>query len=177
MNVSNYQFQNKEFVPNINKILKETAAPASMLELEVTESLFINKDLDIITKLDQLRQLGILIAIDDFGTGYSSMSYLKQLPVDILKIDKSFIDDIENDNESCRITQAIITLSHILGKTVVAEGVETSGQLELLRKWECDTIQGYYFSRPLTSEKFLEFTREQECRVNKEIVNPYKYSN
>ena len=104
MNVSNYQFQNKEFVPNINKILKETAAPASMLELEVTESLFINKDLDIITKLDQLRQLGILIAIDDFGTGYSSMSYLKQLPVDILKIDKSFIDDIENDNESCRIT-------------------------------------------------------------------------
>jgi EAL domain-containing protein (putative c-di-GMP-specific phosphodiesterase class I) len=129
VNVSNYQFQNKEFVPNINKILKETAATASMLELEVTESLFINKDLDIITKLDQLRQLGILIAIDDFGTGYSSMSYLKQLPVDILKIDKSFIDDIENDNESCRITQAIITLSHILGKTVVAEGVETFGQL------------------------------------------------
>ena len=129
VNVSSYQFQNKEFVPNINKILKETAAPASMLELEVTESLFINKKLDVITKLDQLRQLGILIAIDDFGTGYSSMSYLKQLPVDILKIDKTFIDDIENDNESCRITQAIITLSHILGKTVVAECVETFGQL------------------------------------------------
>ena len=177
VNVSSYQFQNKKFVSFVNKILKETAAPASMLELEITESLFINKDLDLITKLDQLRQLGILITIDDFGTGYSSMSYLKQLPVDVLKIDKSFINDIENDNESCRIAQAIITLSHILGKKVVAEGVETSGQLELLRKWECDTIQGYYFSRPLTSEKFLEFAREQECRVSKEIVNPYECSN
>lgn len=116
--------------------------------------------------LDQLRQLGILIAIDDFGTGYSSMSYLKKLPVDILKIDKSFIDDVEHDNGSRRIAQAIITLSHILGKTVVAEGVETIGQFELLRKWECDTIQGYYFSRPLTSEKFLEFAQERGCCTN-----------
>ena len=134
-----------------------------MLEIEVTESLFMDKNTDAITKLDQLRQLGILVAIDDFGTGYSSMSYLKQLPADILKVDKSFIDDIEKDKESRQIARAIISLSHILGKTVVAEGVETAGQLKLLREWECDIIQGYYFSRPLTSEKFIEFVQKQGC--------------
>jgi EAL domain-containing protein (putative c-di-GMP-specific phosphodiesterase class I) len=123
----------------------------------------MDKNTNAITKLDQLRQLGILVAIDDFGTGYSSMSYLKQLPADILKIDKSFVDDIEKDKESRQIARAIISLSHILGKTVVAEGVETTGQLKLLREWECDIIQGYYFSRSLTSEKFIEFVQKQGC--------------
>lgn len=136
-----------------------------MLEFEVTESLFMDKNVDTIAKLDQLRQMGILIAIDDFGTGYSSMSYPKKLPVDILKIDKSFVDDIENNKESGLIAKAIISLSHILGKTVVAEGVETADQLELLRKWDCDVIQGYYYSRPLTSEKFIEFAQERACCI------------
>lgn len=163
VNISTNQFQNNELISTIKNILRETKAPANILELEVTEGLFINKELNVTEKLDQLRELGALIAIDDFGTGYSSMSYLKQLPIDTLKIDKSFIEDIENNNESCRITQAIIKLAHILGKTVVAEGVETYGQLELLRKWECDIIQGYYFSRPLTSEKFLEFALKNDC--------------
>ena len=161
INVSGYQFNNGEFVQLIEKILNETAVPSNVLEFEVTESLFMDKNVDTITKLDQLRQMGILIAIDDFGTGYSSMSYLKKLPVDILKIDKSFVDDIENNKESGLIAKAIISLSHILGKTVVAEGVETAGQLELLREWNCDVIQGYYFSRPLTAEKFIEFAQER----------------
>ena len=163
VNVSGYQFHNSDFVQSVRKILSMTKVPANVLEFEVTESLFVDKNTDTVTMLDQLRQMGILIAIDDFGTGYSSMSYLKQLPVDILKIDKSFVDEIENDEESRLIARAIISISHILGKTVIAEGVETSGQLELLREWECDVIQGYYFSRPLTPEKFLEFTRKQGC--------------
>ncbi len=166
VNVSGYQFRSSEFVPLVKKILNKTEVPGSMLEIEVTESLFMDKNTDIITKLDQLRHLGILVAIDDFGTGYSSMSYLKQLPADILKIDKSFVDDIENDKESRLIARAIITLSHILGKIVVAEGVETVGQLELLREWECDIIQGYYFSRPLTAEKFFEFVQERGCCIH-----------
>ena len=165
INVSGYQLNNGEFVQLIKKILNETAVPSNVLEFEVTESLFMDKNVDTITKLDQLRQMGILIAIDDFGTGYSSMSYLKKLPVDILKVDKSFVDDIENNKESGLIAKAIISLSHILGKTVVAEGVETAGQLELLREWDCDVIQGYYFSRPLTSEKFIEFVQERACCV------------
>ena len=165
INVSGYQLNNGEFVQLIKKILNETAVPSNVLEFEVTESLFMDKNVDTITKLDQLRQMGILIAIDDFGTGYSSMSYLKKLPVDILKIDKSFVDDIENNKESGLIAKAIISLSHILGKTVVAEGVETAGQLELLREWDCDVIQGYYFSRPLTAEKFIEFAQERTCCI------------
>ena len=163
VNVSGYQFRNSEFVQIVKKILSMAAVPANVLEFEVTESLFMDKNTDAVSMLDQLRQMGILIAIDDFGTGYSSMSYLKHLPVDILKIDKSFIDEIENDEESRLIAQAIISLSHILGKIVIAEGVETAGQFELLREWECDVIQGYYFSRPLTAEKFIEFVQEQEC--------------
>ena len=163
VNVSVYQFHNSEFVQNVKKILSMAAVPANVLEFEVTESLFMDRNTDTVSMLGQLRQMGILIAIDDFGTGYSSMSYLKQLPVDILKIDKSFVDEIENDEESRLIAKAVISLSHILGKIVIAEGVETAGQLELLREWECDVIQGYYFSRPLTSEKFIEFVQERGC--------------
>jgi diguanylate cyclase (GGDEF)-like protein len=163
VNVSGYQFRNSEFVQNVKKILSMAAVPANVFEFEVTESLFVDRDTDTVSMLDQLRQLGILIAIDDFGTGYSSMSYLKQLPVDILKIDKSFVDEIENDEESRLIAKAIISLSHILGKIVIAEGVETVGQLDLLREWECDVIQGYYFSRPLAPEKFIEFVQERGC--------------
>jgi len=173
INVSIYQFRNSEFVQIVKKILSKTAVPASVLEFEVTESLFMDKNSDTVTMLDQFRQMGILIAIDDFGTGYSSMSYLKQLPVDILKIDKSFVDEVENDEESRLIARAIISLSHILGKTVVAEGVETAGQLELLREWECDTIQGYYLSRPLTAEKFIEFAQERECCAHDFAENPH----
>ncbi|MFB3081338.1 MAG: EAL domain-containing protein [Nitrosomonadaceae bacterium] len=173
VNVSIYQFRNSEFVQIVKKILSMTAVPASVLEFEVTESLFMDKNSDTVTMLKQFRQMGILIAIDDFGTGYSSMSYLKQLPVDILKIDKSFVDEVENDEESRLIARAIISLSHILGKTVVAEGVETAGQLELLRKWECDTIQGYYLSRPLTAEKFIEFAQERECCAHDFAENPH----
>ena len=117
--------------------------------------------------------MGILIAIDDFGTGYSSMSYLKQLPVDILKIDKSFVDELEKDDGSRLIAHAIISLSHILGKMVVAEGVETAGQLELLRKWECDAIQGHYFSPPLSPKDFIEFAQKQGCYAHDLIENPY----
>ena len=162
VNVSVLQFHNSDFVQMVEKILSMTAVPASVLEFEVTESLFMDKNTGTVSMLDQLRQMGILIAIDDFGTGYSSMAALKQLPVDILKIDKAFVDEIENDEQSRLIARAIITLSHILGKIVVAEGVETAGQLELLREWECDIIQGYYFSRPLTPEKFIEFALEQD---------------
>ena len=173
VNVSGLQFRNNEFVQIIKEILNSTAVPASALELEVTESLFIDKNSYTVNILDQLRQMGILIAIDDFGTGYSSMSYLKQLPVDILKIDKSFVDELEKDDGSRLIAHAIISLSHILGKMVVAEGVETAGQLELLRKWECDVIQGYYFSRPLTPKNFIEFAQKRGCYAHDLIENTH----
>ena len=95
--------------------------------------------------------MGLKVTIDDFGTGYSSMSYLRRMPMDSMKIDKSFIDDMVNDENARAIAEVIITLAHTLRKSVVAEGVETLDQLNLLRGWQCDTIQGYYFSEPLTT--------------------------
>jgi EAL domain-containing protein (putative c-di-GMP-specific phosphodiesterase class I) len=99
--------------------------------------------------LNQLRQLGLSLAIDDFGTGYSSLVYLKQLPIDMLKIDKGFIADLTNDPDDAAITTTIITMAHSLGLSVIAEGVETQQQLDFLREHDCDEIQGFWLSQPL----------------------------
>jgi EAL domain-containing protein (putative c-di-GMP-specific phosphodiesterase class I) len=105
--------------------------------------------------------MGAQVAIDDFGTGYSSMSYLKRLPVDILKVDQSFIADMTDNYDARVIAKAIIKLAQTLNKSVVAEGVETAEQVALLKRWRCHRIQGYYFSRPLTPERFAELLRQQ----------------
>ena len=112
--------------------------------------------------LRELKTLGVRIAIDDFGTGYSSLSYLRRFPVDAVKIDRSFIADITTDPDDAAIARAVIAMAHTLKLEVVAEGVETAEQLALLRDWQCDTAQGYYFSYPLTGE---ELTRLLACAV------------
>jgi EAL domain-containing protein (putative c-di-GMP-specific phosphodiesterase class I) len=114
-----------------------------------------------VCELQSLREMGIRVALDDFGTGYSSLTYLKRFPIDILKIDRSFVSDIADDEESGAIVKTIINLAHNLNMTVVAEGVETEAQLEFLRTNGCDEVQGYYFCKPLPSEECLEFLR---CR-------------
>jgi len=114
------------------------------------------------TILEDLRNLGFKISIDDFGTGYSSMSYLKKLPLDSIKIDKSFIDDIPDDNNDVEITKAIIALSKSLGYSVIAEGVEKEEQEHFLREHNCDIGQGYYFSKSLTDSEFIEFCKQHE---------------
>ncbi len=160
VNVSGRQFRRGDLIQIINDALQTTSTPPSALEIEVTESLFMDETSDAIAVLNELRQMGLKVAIDDFGTGYSSMSYLRRLPMDSLKIDMSFITDMVNDDIARAIVEAIITLAHTLRKSVVAEGVETVDQLNLLRKWQCDTIQGYYFSKPLTPEQFVVFMQE-----------------
>jgi len=114
-----------------------------------------------VCELQSLREMGIRVALDDFGTGYSSLTYLKRFPIDILKIDRSFVSDIAEDEESGAIVKTIINLAHNLNMTVVAEGVETEAQLEFLRTNGCDEVQGYYFCKPLPSEECLEFLRCQ----------------
>ncbi len=117
-------------------------------------------DLTIVEKnLTTLRDIGVRIAIDDFGTGYSSMAYLKRFPVDIVKIDRSFVEDMATNKDSTAIAAAIIAMGHTLQKEIIAEGVETLEQLELLRAQGCDHIQGYYFSRPVGAEDFARFAR------------------
>jgi len=136
-------------------------APA-FLELEITETAIMEVSDDIVLQLLRLRALGISISIDDFGTGYSSLSYLKNLPVDKIKIDRSFVMDIVSDPGDAAIVEAIISIAHALHLCVIAEGVESKGQLDFLIDRECTEFQGYYFSKPLTSEHFADLLRSRD---------------
>jgi diguanylate cyclase (GGDEF)-like protein len=153
LNLSVKQLQEKDFVRNIEDMLNETGCEAQWLELEITESHIVQNVEEAINTLNQIKDLGISIAIDDFGTGYSSLSYLKKLPVDKLKIDKSFITDIPDNKEDAAITKAIIAIAKSLDLVVIAEGVETHKQKNYLLKSGCRYIQGYLYHKPMPAEK------------------------
>ena len=149
VNLSPNQLWDDELVPFVRQKINEYGIDPSRLEMEVTESLLMGNSEHAVEVLCQLRNLGINLAIDDFGTGYSSLSYLRQLPVSILKLDKSFITKIAHNARDADLCAGIISLSHKLGLAVVAEGVEDQHQNDLLRGMQCETIQGYYYSKPL----------------------------
>jgi diguanylate cyclase (GGDEF)-like protein/PAS domain S-box-containing protein len=154
VNLSIRQFFQPDLISVISKILEETGLEPGYLELEITESMTMNIDLAI-SILQKLKQLGVKIAIDDFGTGYSSLNYLKKLPIDRLKIDQSFVRDIEKDSNDSDIVATIITMGHNLKMKVIAEGVEVEEQLQFLKEQNCDEVQGYLFSKPITAEDFF----------------------
>lgn len=159
VNLSAQQFRKGDIVTIVDRVLELTELAPELLELELTESL-IMEDLDKnIEVLRQLRERGVSLSLDDFGTGYSSLSYLKRFPVDTLKIDKSFVEDLHNSSDDAAITQAIIDMAHSLKMKVVAEGVEEDGQLTLLRRMGCDAIQGYLISRPVPEPDFLKLLK------------------
>ncbi|HET6518914.1 MAG TPA: EAL domain-containing protein [Geminicoccaceae bacterium] len=160
VNLSGRQFQQADFVATVARLLEETGFEPTQLELELTESVIMRDAEETIGKLRQLDELGIHLAIDDFGTGYSSLNYLKRFPIKSLKIDQSFIQDIPEDSNDAAIAQAIIAMAESLRLKVIAEGVETREQLELLRSYRCEEMQGYLFSRPLPAEELLELLRE-----------------
>jgi EAL domain-containing protein (putative c-di-GMP-specific phosphodiesterase class I) len=141
----------------VEEVLAETKFPAGLLELELTEGSLMENQEGNIYMLNKLRALGVRLAIDDFGTGYSSLAYLKRFPLDVLKIDKSFIDDIPFDISDMEIASTIIAIGQTLNFKVLAEGVETAEQLDFLRQKGCDSYQGYYKSRPLDKEAFADF--------------------
>ncbi|EYC49843.1 diguanylate cyclase [Hylemonella gracilis str. Niagara R] len=148
VNVSARQFHDPAFVPDLRALLAETGAPADRLKLEITESLLINNMEDVVEKMAEIQALGVRFALDDFGTGYSSLAYLQRLPLDQLKIDRSFVRDLESNPNDAAIARTIVALAHSLGLQVVAEGVETEVQRELLGQMGCDACQGYLFGRP-----------------------------
>jgi diguanylate cyclase (GGDEF)-like protein/PAS domain S-box-containing protein len=155
VNLSAIQFKQKDLVEFIESLLAQYDLAGSMLELELTESLFM-EDVATTTKtLHRLKDHGITLAVDDFGTGYSSLSYLKRYPIDKIKIDKSFIRDIPNDNDNVTITKAIINLAESLNLSVVAEGVETTAQRAFLSKLNCDFIQGFLIAHPMPPDQAL----------------------
>ncbi|KEI05478.1 ABC transporter substrate binding protein [Clostridium botulinum] len=154
VNVSVIQLQQEEFLQDLKDILHETKLPPETLELEITESVMMDCDKEILDKLNDIRKLGVKIALDDFGTGYSSLSYLRTLPINKVKLDKAFIDRIHINKSDKFIVENIIHLAHGIGFNVIAEGVELKEQLEILNEGKCDEIQGYYFSKPVTGEEF-----------------------
>jgi diguanylate cyclase (GGDEF)-like protein len=154
VNVSSHQLRQGRLAQSVRSALDMAGIEAKYLALELTESSIMENAHENISTLSELKQTGIKLSIDDFGTGYSSLSYLKRFPLDELKIDRSFVIDVEADAEGSTIVIAVIAMAHSLGLRVVAEGVETSGQLEFLRLHGCDECQGYLFDRPLPAEAF-----------------------
>ncbi|MGH2778503.1 MAG: putative bifunctional diguanylate cyclase/phosphodiesterase, partial [Actinomycetota bacterium] len=152
VNVSARQLMRAEIVDEIASVLRESGIPPRTLTLEITESVLMNDRNAAITKLHQLKELGVRVAVDDFGTGYSSLGYLSSLPIDILKIDKSFIDRVATGVEDSAIAQAVIKLGNSLKLTVVAEGIEAAEQATALRAMHCHRGQGFYFSEPLDAK-------------------------
>lgn len=154
VNISARHFQDGEFVPKLRSILNETRLDAHWLELEITEGMVMHDTEQVIKKFLEINNLGVEISIDDFGTGYSSLAYLKRFPVQRLKIDQSFVRDLNVDADDAAITEAVIKMGHSLNLKVVAEGVETERQMAFLRDKGCDELQGYLFSQPLPAEQF-----------------------
>ncbi|MFL6551485.1 MAG: putative bifunctional diguanylate cyclase/phosphodiesterase [Povalibacter sp.] len=154
VNVSARQFRQENLAQTVAEVLRETGLESRYLEIELTESAVMHDADQFIAALRELNDLGVQISLDDFGTGYSSLSYLKRLPVDRLKVDRSFVQDIATDADDATIVRAIIALGHNLGLRVVAEGVETEQQLEFLRINHCDELQGYYFATPMAVAEF-----------------------
>ncbi len=163
VNLSLQQLQSPGFVRRVQAILQETQMPYQQLQLEVTEGLIFQDLQHTFSVLKHFQQTGIRLAIDDFGTGYSSLSVLKDLPIHTLKIDRSFLDDLETTPKAEVILESIINLGQRLQLEVVAEGVETLGQLQLLQSLQCDVIQGFFFSRPLDVDKITHYLHHSFC--------------
>jgi EAL domain-containing protein (putative c-di-GMP-specific phosphodiesterase class I)/CheY-like chemotaxis protein len=165
VNVPALHFRRSDFVDVLRKALDRYGLGDGALDLEITESMVIDQTDAMFQKLNLIRDLGVKVSIDDFGTGYSSLGYLKSLPIDKIKIDQSFVNDVISDRRDAAITKAIIGLAHHLNLKVVAEGVETESQFWFLKRNFCDEVQGYLFQRPVPFDDFSQLLYEKGGRV------------
>jgi len=163
VNLSVRQLLQTDYAATVRGVLAETGLPPHLLELEITESTLMENAQDTLAALHTLRELGVRLSIDDFGTGYSSLSYLKRFPVDIIKIDRSFVRDIPQDADDAAIVTAILALAHSLRLEVVAEGVETAAQRRFLHALDCDLLQGYLVSPPVPAAQFAQLVLERQA--------------
>ncbi|WP_434648790.1 EAL domain-containing protein [Pseudomonas sp. D1-2] len=166
VNVSAIDFRQRGFVDGIARTLKETGLDPTQLELEITESVLMQNIDTTVATLNAIKHLGIRLAIDDFGTGYSSLSYLQKFPVDVLKIDQSFVGDLSIDSNDAKLVSTIISLGKSLNLHIIAEGVETREQLEFLKIHQCEEAQGYFFSKAVAPQAFSQWMAEWEQRPN-----------
>ena len=163
VNLSARQFRQPGLDGLIRGVLEETGLDPARLDIELTESIIVHDPAAVTAILAGIEKLGVQISIDDFGTGYSSLSYLKRFPIDVLKVDQSFVRDIATDPDDAAIVRAIITMAHALGIQTIAEGVETREQLAFLRENSCDAMQGYYFSRPVPGDEITAMLHAKRC--------------
>ena len=161
VNLSPRQFSAPDLDAQVQAMLAKTGVDPTLLEFEITESSLMRNPALTATLLERFRSYGLSLSIDDFGTGYSSLSYLKRFPLDTLKIDRTFIRDLNPDSDDAAITWAIISLAHSLKLKVVAEGVETAEQLDMLRDRACDEMQGFYFSVPQSAADCAKMLRDE----------------
>jgi len=166
INLSALQFKQADLASSIGDTLKAYRIPPHLLEVEITESMVMRDVNKAVAILEEIKSMNIRIAIDDFGTGYSSLSYLRRFPLDALKIDQSFVDELVVDKDDTAITLAIISMAKSLRLEVIAEGVETKQQFDFLAKNHCDDVQGYFFSKPLKEERFIAFLKEHRAKNN-----------
>ncbi|WP_126148066.1 EAL domain-containing protein [Synechococcus elongatus] len=164
VNISTVQFRRINFVKSVQSALQKYQLKSEHLEIEITENVLFDNTEKAIEKLQRLKELGVNIAIDDFGTGFSSLSYLKELPIDTVKIDRSFVQEINTDSRDAAITQGIISMAHHLRLNVVAEGVETEQQFKFLQQSNCDQYQGYYFAKPMPFEALKQYLMDEAAR-------------
>ncbi len=165
VNISALQFRDPKFPEIVKSILLKTKMPAYMLELEITEEVAAINPEEIIKILNMLKHIGVTIALDDFGTGYSSLSYLKRFPIDVLKIDQSFVRDMNASDNAKDIVKLIVDLSKKLNYRIVAEGVETDEQYQQLKEWDCDYMQGYLFSKPVEAKEFSKALKQDSIKT------------
>lgn len=161
INISSIHIIQDDFIRTFKSIINRIGLNPNLVELEITESVFLNDIETAIENLKELQNIGVNISIDDFGTGYSSLSYIKDLPLNVLKIDKSFIDTIELSDKNLSLSKSIITLGHTLGLKLVAEGVENINQLDILHELKCDHVQGYIISKPLPLSELIKYIQEK----------------
>ena len=157
INVSVHQLREEDLVQRIHDALQRCQVEASQLLCEITESVAMEDIKATQRAFEGLARIGVFLSIDDFGTGYSSLSYLRQLPARQLKIDRSFVNDLETSADARAVVDAVIRLAHALGLRVVAEGVETKGQNDILLQMDCDELQGYFYARPMPARVLLEW--------------------
>ncbi len=165
VNMSMLQFQQKQIVHTIERIIANAGIKPEQIELEITESIFMGNQEHTLRTLHELQQMGVKLSLDDFGTGYSSLSYLQNIPIDTLKLDKTFINDIVGDYKKQMIFKSVVFIAHHLSLRVVTEGVETEEQLDIIRKHQCDAVQGYIFSPPVPAPRFVQLYMENQAKL------------
>lgn len=170
VNIAASHLHQSSFTNDVEQVLNETGLPGQHLKIELTESTVVHYKEEVLDKMNKLKKLGVGISIDDFGTGYSSLSYLKRFPIDSIKIDKSFIQDLPMDQGNAQIVQALIQMCHNLNIRLVAEGTETLEQVRTLRKWHCNEVQGYYFARPLIASELENHLASTQSRVKEMLA-------